>query len=156
LKKIIIALFVIISICITVPVYAQTAKDAYKSLKKVEALTETNIYGRDYLNAYAEAKAEVELYLANPESQKKPALKNSISRATLAYKWAGNFWASKMSKDKYIHESEPIYKKIIVDFPEAKESIKMQGTIQYNDAIGFMYGVASSELAKAAKELYKK
>jgi len=153
MKKLFIATFAIVFIFTAICVHAQSAKDAVKSLKKVEAVASTNIFGRDFLPVYSEAKAEVDMYLESPQSNKKPALKKSIQQTALSYQWAASIWKLKMTKVPYIHSGDEYVKSLYRDFPAAKESLK--GTIPLDEALGWLYGNASGELYKAAKLLYK-
>ena len=59
----------------------------------------------------------------------------------------------KMQKQPYIDESDPLYKDICNDFPDAKQSLK--GTIQMDEAIRWFYSRASQELSSAMGLLYK-
>jgi hypothetical protein len=133
--------------------HAQSAKDAIKSLKKVEAVASTNIYGRDFLPVYSDAQAEVDMYLESPQSNKKPALKKAIEQTVLSYKWAASMWKLKMTKVPYIYSGDEYVKSLYRDFPAAKDSLK--GTIQLDEAIAWLYRNASFELSKATKLLYK-
>ncbi|MGV8057883.1 MAG: hypothetical protein AB2L12_07680 [Smithellaceae bacterium] len=153
MKRLIVVIITFLFLLVGTPLFAQSAKDSVKALKKLETLASTNIFGRDYLNAYAAAQAEVDMYLGNPESKKKLKLRNAIERTALAYKWAGKVWNLKMSKESYILESYPIYQSMCADFPDAKQSLR--GTIQMDVAISWFYSQASKELSNAMELLYK-
>jgi hypothetical protein len=153
MKNIFIALLAAALMLTTTPVVAQTAKDAIKSLKKVEAVASTNIYGKEFLSAYSDAQAEVDMYVENPQSNKKPDMKQAIEQTALSYKWATSMWKLKMKKVPYIHTSDEYVQSLYRDFPAAKDSLK--GTIMLDNAIAWLYGNASAELFKATKLLYK-
>lgn len=129
------------------------SKRCHQITKKVEAVASTNIFGRDFLPVYSEAKAEVNMYLESPQSNKKPALKKAIQQTALSYQWAASMWKLKMTKVPYIHSGDEYVKSLYRDFPASKDSLK--GTIQLDEAIGWLYGNASMELFKATRLLRK-
>lgn len=77
--------------------HAQTAKEAYKALKKVEARTETGISYKEYPQIIADAKVEVDGFLETKEANKKEKFANHIKKAMDYYLLAGNIWRIEFS-----------------------------------------------------------
>jgi hypothetical protein len=147
---VIIVLFLLISPTI---LYAQSAKDAMKSLMKVEAIAKDNPSGRDFINAYADAKAEVNLYLDGLEAKKNRKLATTIEKTSDAYKWAATFWNLKFNKAPYVHEYDDFMKNFYKIYPSSHEILK--GTIALDSAITWCYSEASNNLTEARKILSK-
>lgn len=92
MKKIIIPLMICLllpSVCI-----AQSAKDAVRALKKVDAKCKVGTTLKDYLNAVADAKFEVDLFLKSKEAQKNQYITGAIQSAMSLYENAGRRWMS--------------------------------------------------------------
>ena len=61
--------------------YGQSAKEAFKALKKVEARVETGVSYKDYPQVIADAKAEVNMFLEGKEAKKIPQFTEHIKKA---------------------------------------------------------------------------
>ncbi len=73
-------------------VWAQSAKDAYKSLKKLEARTATGISYKDYPQSVAEAKVEVDMFLDGKAAKKNPPFSDHLKKAMDYYLVAIKIW----------------------------------------------------------------
>ena len=107
MKKYTATLFIFfILIIFSVSAYADSAKDAYMGLKKLQARCDAGISYRDYSNALADAKFPVNLYLESVEAKKSPELTESISKVMKHYEYAGNVWNMKMKapSDDMLHQ----------------------------------------------------
>ena len=72
--------------------FGQSAKDALRSLQKLQARVEAGISLRDYSPALGDALFKVKLFLESPEAKKKPELVEAINRAMEHYRMAGTVW----------------------------------------------------------------
>lgn len=72
--------------------YAETAKDAYRALKKLEARTQAGINYRDYRTALGEAKLDYNLYVESSNAQREPAITKSLKDAMACYALAMMAW----------------------------------------------------------------
>jgi hypothetical protein len=75
----------------------QTAKDAFKSLKKVEAKIQSGISYQDYPQVLADAKIEVNMFLKGNEANKNPQVAKYIKTAIDYYIIANNIWDIKFN-----------------------------------------------------------
>jgi len=86
--------------------FGQTAQDAFKSLQKIDALTQTGVAYQDYPQILAEAKNEVDIYLKSNEAKKNPELANNIKTAMDYYTTAKEVWDIKFNcKDDFVMEA---------------------------------------------------
>lgn len=86
-------LFIMLATFFPLNVHAQSSKDAYKALKKLEARTQTGISYRDYGPALGDAKVEVNMFSESQEAKEKPRLKEIFNRTMRHYEEAGNVWS---------------------------------------------------------------
>jgi len=79
---------------ITLPgfVFGQSAKEAVRTLKKLEARVQVGISYRDYMPALGDAQFEVNQFLESSEARKKPHLAESINKVMDHYIIAGNLF----------------------------------------------------------------
>jgi len=98
MKKAATIIFVfVISLMLSFPVYAQTAKEAVMGLKKLQARCQSGISYRDYSNAVADAKFPVNLFMESADAPKYPELTASIDKVMKHYEYAGGLWNHKLS-----------------------------------------------------------
>jgi hypothetical protein len=88
----ILALFVIIFFGMTGMVLGQSSKEAFKALKKDEARTETGVSYQDYPQIIADAKVDIDSFLAGKEAKKNPQFADHIKKAMDYYIIAGKIW----------------------------------------------------------------
>ncbi|NVN97617.1 hypothetical protein HXX01_05355 [Candidatus Nomurabacteria bacterium] len=77
----------------------ESAMNAVKSLKKLQARTQAGISYRDYPPALGEAKFEVNCYLDGNDSNKNPTLAKNIPDTTALYEYANSIWKEKYSDE---------------------------------------------------------
>lgn len=83
----------------------QTGKDAFKSLKKVEAKIEAGVSYQDYPQLLADAKHEVDMFLDSSEAKKNHQLAHYIKMAMDYYMTADEIWDIKFNcMDDYVME----------------------------------------------------
>ena len=83
----------------------QTGKDAFKSLKTVEAKIESGISYHDYPQVIADAKPEVDMFLLSSEAKINPQFTYHIKTAMDYYMTAGDIWDIKFDcMDDFVME----------------------------------------------------
>lgn len=163
MKKMIIAVLLLVmsaSVC-----SAETAKDAVRALKKLEARCQAGISYRDFAPAIGDAKLYVNLYTESEEAKKNPKLVLAITEAMANYQFANSIWSRKFSdgtiKD-FIRSDEPEFDIFFEAYPDVKkvdtpESVvsETNGTMRLHisSAVKHCFSAASKELDKAAKLL---
>jgi hypothetical protein len=75
--------------------YAQSAKDAYKALKKLEVRTQAGVSYRDYPAVLTDAETEVDLFLKSKAAKKNPQFSEHIKKAMTSYVMAMEVWKLK-------------------------------------------------------------
>ena len=129
----------------SLPVYAQSAKEAVMALKKMEARVQSGIAYRDYSPALGETKFSVNVYLEDPEAKKDPELTSLIKRVMVHYEQAGfvfkeslsgpyrylDHTSSVLSKETQLREisEQQIYKSLVEQYPEANKFIEDGGAV---------------------------
>jgi hypothetical protein len=78
--------------------YAQSAKEAIKSLKRIEARADMGINYNEYVLAVADARVEVEMFLESSEAKQKQSLTNMIKKILEHYERVREVWKLKVSK----------------------------------------------------------
>ena len=114
---------------------ADSAKEAVRALKKLEARCQTGISYKDYAPALGDAKFEVNLFIEGREATKKPELTRMISQTMKDYEMAQTVWAKKFSDQQltvssYIFREDPLYNLLLQEYPDANKSIKEGGVLQ--------------------------
>jgi hypothetical protein len=78
--------------------FAETAKDAIKALKRLEAKCQIGISYRDYTPALGDAKLDVNMYLESEEANNNKQLAEDISEAMAFYVYAKEIWEERFKK----------------------------------------------------------
>jgi len=78
--------------------YGQSAKEAFKALKKVEARTETGVSYKDYPEVISDAKVEVDGFLRSKEAKKNSEVAEHMKKAMDYYLLAGDIWRMKFNR----------------------------------------------------------
>jgi hypothetical protein len=84
--------------------FGESAKEAVRALKKIEAKIQAGISYKDYAPALGDAQFEVNMFLEGPEAKQKPDLANSVRKALEHYKMAGSVWDY-----KFLPRGRPAY-----------------------------------------------
>jgi hypothetical protein len=98
MKTIILSLFLIFYV--TLSAQAQSSKEAYKAIKKVQMETEAGVNFKDYRNSVVNAKLEIDLFGGSQEGKKNPQLASSLQLALMAYESAMEIWNKKYTRTK--------------------------------------------------------
>jgi len=160
-------------------VFAQSAKDAIRALKKLEARCQVGIAYVDYSPALGDAKFEVNMFLETQEAKQKPdfnlsgkslttynLLASSIQKTMEHYEYAQEAWQMKFGGYEYrdsIRHDDGKAKLILLLYPEADKPFYEGGVIveinshvwgkvkavDISMMIGFIWNEASKELDKA-------
>ena len=157
MKKCLIISFVfIISLIFSISANAQSAKNAVRTLEKLETRCESGVSYQDYSIALMNAKLPVNSYLESPGSSNNSALADSIKKIMAHYEFVGRAW-----QDANSNEGNPtpfsagMELEIIGRYPITDKPISEGGARQNNrtlmkeNVIMIIWGVASGELKKA-------
>ena len=158
MKKYALIIFIfVISIMFSVPVFAQTAKDAVMGLKKLQARCQAGISYRDYGNALADAKFPVNLFMESAESKNTPELTESINKVINHYVSAGVVWNYKISNTTLMRINEPqgiAVKKVYPQAPYLRVPSLWGKDDEYysvDELLPYMWEKASKELDNTTK-----
>jgi len=171
-KYLLVSIMFILSIIISMPAYAQSAKEAVMGLKKLQARCQSGISYRDYSNAVADAKYPVNLFMESADSEKMPDLKASIHKVMEHYETANLFWNRRMNvrqgevmlESGLIWTESPMGKYISNNYPEAVAIAPTTGVnwllgnpkyYPLDSVLPIMWNKASMELENATA-LYSK
>jgi alpha-N-acetylglucosamine transferase len=134
-----VALFMALLFFLPMSANAQSAKDAYKALKKIEAKTQTGISFKEYGPALSDAKVEVNLFSESPEAKEKPRLKEIFNKTMRHYEEAGNVW-----RYQFAGRGAPLYmvspddsamiKQTLISYPSVRAKIE---SMEFNDATSY-------------------
>jgi len=146
--------------------FAQSTKEAIRSLQKLQAKTEVGISYRDYVSVLGDAKFEVNLFLQSRQA-KNDKLADSIMQAMEHYQMAKTVWQVKIDK-MYLGRLPSVSNFIFVDneddkelidlnslfrrYPNIKNEIRkgpMGRDIHIETAIQIIWAEANKELKKA-------
>jgi hypothetical protein len=84
----------------------QTAKDTFKSLKKIDAMIQTGVSYQDYPQILADAKKEVDMFLKSNEAKKNPQFAINIKTVMEYYMTAKDVWDIKFNcMDDFVMEA---------------------------------------------------
>jgi hypothetical protein len=157
MKKYALIIFIfVISIMFSVPVYAQTAKEAVMGLKKLQARVQSGISYRDYSNAVADAKFPVNLYMESADAKKYTELTESMNKAMEHYEFAGVVWQDAFSNTAMRGSlTRPVENAIVKLYPQADKEIKDGGARSKDYGLNFLLKEAVFMIvwAEASKEL---
>jgi hypothetical protein len=105
-------------------VFGQSAKEAIRALKKLEARVQVGISYRDYAPALGDAQFEVNLFLESPEAKSKSELSQSIKKAMELYLQANTIWGEKVKLSLPYELQEKFDKAITTYWEHASEELK--------------------------------
>lgn len=161
MKKLAVLLFILVSL--PTLAFADSAKDALRALKKLEARCSAGVSYRDYAPALGDAKFEVDLYLSSEEAKENEELRKSIDNIMKHYLLAGNVWREKFNSGgrpvSFIYARDTIARDVIYNYPNGTSLLVddfMQGKIVYIDqAIGLVWETARKNIEEAMPLLAK-
>lgn len=97
MKRLLPLSFVLALTVVTVPAFAQSAKEAILALKKIESRCQSGISYADYDPAVGDAKVPVSLFLESEEAKRSPELTDSMNKVISHYEYAGKIWQLRFS-----------------------------------------------------------
>jgi len=158
--KRILALILIVFFAVAGEAFGQTTKEVFKALKRVEARVETGIAYKDYPQVIADAKVDVDAFLASKEAQKNPQFSEHIKKAIDYYLAAGKIWNIEFDSpynnrlNDIVTENSPLGLIIRKLYPKAPLERTQIGPI-YNipEVLASVWKDASKELNFASKFL---
>lgn len=180
MKKIVVPLLLLLSLFfIATAADAQSARDAIKALKRIEARVDMGINYNEYVLAVADARVEVEMYLESSEARQKQALTNSIKKILEHYETAREVWKMKVSKTEDIgtvfghliclkDDPEGVFgRRLLKQYPQAEKPVDHGGAmatraykkgacdeILVDNLIHIIWLEASRDLHQATKMLF--
>jgi hypothetical protein len=159
--------------------YAQSAKEAVKSLKRIEARADMGINYNEYVLAVADARVEVQMFLESAEAKQKQSLTNMIKKILEHYERVREVWKLKVSKVEDLgtvfghliclrDDPEGAFgRRLLKQYPEANRSVdnkgalivrsnKMEGCdeILVDNLIHIIWKEASRDLQQATRMLF--
>lgn len=178
-KYTVILMIFIVSVLFSFPVYAQTAKEAVKAMKRLDAYFETGISYRDYVRALGDTKFEVNQFLESKEANRNKKLTDIIVKTIGEYGDAKTIFSQKLKGpyrtidyvDPFLTNSElaenekkinKYYQIIVEQYPESNKLIKDGGALSDIDSVKYgrfldlnallpiILSQASKDLAEAA------
>lgn len=108
---------------------AQSEKDAYKALKKVEIQFQSGIKYDSFKEAYVDAKLEVEMFINSPDASKTPSFTEHMKRALLAYDGVNEMWGYKLNHPRNSRYTTKCNKYLALDIKYllTAEELKLYG-----------------------------
>ena len=159
--------------------YAQSAKEAIKSLKRIEARADMGINYNEYVLAVADARVEVEMFLESAEAKQKQSLTNMIKKILEHYERVREVWKLKVSKVEDLgtvfghliclrDDPEGAFgRRLLKQYPEANRTLDNKGAlivrsnkmercdeILVDNLIHFIRKEASRDLQQATRMLF--
>jgi hypothetical protein len=90
--------------------FANSSKDAYQSLKKIQMEIDAGVNFRTYRDRIVDAKAEVDLYLKSAEAKKSKKLARNYKNILTTYESARDIW--RMKFERFDNEGELFHVKL--------------------------------------------
>lgn len=158
MKKVMLVLAVFLCFAFT-DVHAQSAKDAYMALKKMQARVQAGVSYRDYGQVLKEARRPVNLYLESPEADKNPELRDSYKKIIRHYELVGMVWQDAMNNSfMQGYLTKEMERLIVKTYPKANEDYRNGGArgddpkydfLLKEPVFSIIWGEASEEIKKA-------
>lgn len=128
-----------------------SAKDTYKSVRKLQTKIETGISYQNYSPALADAKFEVSLFAESSAAKEFPEFTTHLKNAMVYYDTANTVWQIKFdSHSKFVEDSNTV-NALMAIYPKL-ERIENIG-LHIDSSISALWGAASEEIEKATKLL---
>ncbi|HYA43735.1 MAG TPA: hypothetical protein VEF34_20725 [Syntrophobacteraceae bacterium] len=156
------SILLLLHICWLSNSFAQSGREALRSLQKLQSRCETGISLNDYMAALGEARFEVKQFSETNEASKKITLCESLKRAIDHYMTAGSIWEQRLRFNseyysKYLFCSDfdkSLCDALFHDYPDAYSKKYVPGnTISLSDVISTIWAEASKEIDRASHDL---
>jgi hypothetical protein len=140
MKKIIVVSFLIL-LFIVPAAHGQSARDAVKALKRIEARADMGISYNEYVLAVADARVEVQMYLESHEAKQKAELTDRIKKILGHYETAREVWKNKVSRTQDLGtvfghliclNDEPdgvLGRRLLKEYPQADKPVDHGGAL---------------------------
>lgn len=131
----------LLSLFVATGAEAQSARDAVRALKRIEARVDMGINYQEYLLALADARVEVQMYLESREAKQKDALNSLIKKILGHYETVREVWKGKVSKTQDIgtifghviclnDEPEGLFgRRLLKQYPQAEKPVDQGGAL---------------------------
>lgn len=153
-KYLLVSLVFILAIMISIPTYAQSAKEAVMGLKKLQARCQSGILYRDYSNAVGDAKFPVNLFAESSDAKRYPELMESINKVLQHHEFAVVIWSEATSNQGFIGVEYPLGRNIERLYPKA-EKWYTNKDYHAGSLLPYIWGKASEELKNTTELLSK-
>jgi hypothetical protein len=178
MKKIIVVSFLML-LFIVPAAYGQSARDAVKSLKRIEARADMGISYSEYVLAVADARVEVQMYLESNEAKQKAELTELTKKILGHYETVREVWKNKVSRTQDLGtvfghliclNDEPegaLGRRLLKQYPQAEKPVDQGGAltkrsykkerceeILVDNLIYIIWQEASKDLLKATRMLF--
>ncbi len=160
----------ITSLILTIPdsSFAQSARDAIRALRQLEAKCEAGISYMDYDSALRDVNIEVDQFLKSEEAEKDLPSRVLVRRVVRHYKSAGLVWKiktdSRMANPDVLHKDSEAVPMITGLYPGIEEPAEKGGAMVTSESgssflsitliVSHIWGQASKDL-KMAEDLLK-
>jgi hypothetical protein len=140
--------------------FGQSANDAIKALKKLEAKTETGINYKDFATALADTKVEVESFVNSKQAKKKPGLAECLNKTLGHYMLTNKIMNERNFNRRMARESGNKYAEldsdvIKTDSPMGKMLMRQYPRIKPDKGMYFVEIVVPEIWKEASNELKK-
>lgn len=158
MKRCVILSAVLILVVSVQSVYAQSAKEALMSLKKLQSKCEAGILYNEYPPSLAETKAQVMDYLQSPLSSDEPEFAEALGSALGHYECAGqvfDYMYKAGAGQHFVSTLDPsLFAKVKQRYPELNIYVNKDiSGFSYSEAIQVMWARAASEVERAFDNL---
>ena len=156
---------IVVALCLiaTGEAHGQSAKDAFKELKRIEAKVEVGITYQKYREALGDANVELKLFLESPAAKEVSELSVALTSAMEKYRDAGDLWALTIETRRvpfFSPNANPVVTgaaltdSLFKKYPAAKNKLQKYRAefgpeITREDFVQVIWSEASSDLKKA-------
>lgn len=147
----------------TASILGESAREALRALKKLEARCQAGISYKDYGPALGEAKFEVNLFLESPEAKEKVLLAVKFERCLADHQLARSVWELYLVTLQHGHTRQGIYpveyaRRLESSFPEMREVINNSPVrdkkfILLSEVLGVIWKEAGKVLQEAYEDM---
>ena len=129
------------------------ARDALKSIRRLQAKVQTGISYRDYSPALADAKLEVSMFVESSSGKKFPEFASLLSRAIGHYDVANNLWKIKFVERYAWLTDKEVTRSLMAIYPEIAASKQERVNLHIEETVMRIWGAASKDIDQATKLL---
>jgi hypothetical protein len=129
------------------------ARDALKSLRRLQAKVQTGISYRDYSPALADAKLDVSLFAESASAKKFPEFANLISQAIKHYDIANGLWKIKFAERYAWLTDQDATQSLMAMYPEIARSKQTGVNLHIEESVMMIWRAASKDIEQATKLL---